>query len=158
MPGAYILRAGDTEMVKLGWATDPQSRLRALQTAHWLPLSIIRVIEGPEPIERWMHRRFREHHVGWEWFRFQPEMLTIEPPTLLPQAGIPAVDDIFDLFGGRDGIVSVTGAAKNAVNNWRHSGIPYKYQHVLIRAAEGRGIAGVTGDTLHAARPTKVAA
>jgi hypothetical protein len=158
MPGAYILRAGDTEMVKLGWATDPQSRVRELQTAHWLPLSIIRVLEGPEPIERWMQRHFRAHHVAREWFRFVPEMLTVEPPKLLPQAGIPAVDNIFDLFGGRDGIVAVTGAAKNAVNNWRYSGIPFKFQGKLLKAAEAQGITGITLDALSDARPTKVAA
>lgn len=82
----YILQAGNTDMVKIGWAEDVESRRAGLQTGHYEELRIIRVIETTAPAERWLHRHFAAQHVRNEWFRFHPEMLTIEPPTIVVSA------------------------------------------------------------------------
>ena len=88
----YILRAGDTDMVKIGWADqDVEARRSILQTAHWLELTIIRVIEGEPWIERGMHRMFAARCVRGEWFRFHEEMLTISVDVLDPP--ISRIDD-----------------------------------------------------------------
>lgn len=86
----YLIRCGDSGMVKIGFADDPERRCRELQTAHWEPLSLIRVIEGDIGAETWMHGRFSEFRVRGEWFRLTEEMLTIkiekpepEPPPRL---------------------------------------------------------------------------
>lgn len=76
----YILRAGETEMVKIGWADeDVESRRSTLQTAHWEDLILIRQIEGERWIEGAMHKLFAANRVRREWFRFDPEMLTVDP-------------------------------------------------------------------------------
>jgi len=85
----YLIRAGATEFVKIGWADDPEARRLTLQTAHWLPLSVIRLIDGVQATERWMHRRFRERHVLMEWYCFDEAMLTIDPPALMPMPDTP---------------------------------------------------------------------
>lgn len=81
----YIIRCGDSGMVKIGWAVDPELRCRDLQTGHWEPLSLIRVMEGDVRDEGWMHGRFSEFRVRGEWFRFTEEMLTIEIARLEPE-------------------------------------------------------------------------
>lgn len=79
----YIIQAGDTAMVKIGWAEEPDQRRAVLQTAHWLPLRTIRLIDGVPATERWMHRRFAAFRVANEWFRFDEAMLHVQPPVLL---------------------------------------------------------------------------
>lgn len=82
----YILRAGDTDKVKIGWTDCVMSRRIAyLQCGHYEKLHLIRLIEGHRAIERWMHLHFRAARIRNEWFRFEPAMLTvtaeqIEPP------------------------------------------------------------------------------
>jgi hypothetical protein len=62
-------------------------------------------------------------------------------------------DELIEAFGGRDVVMEITGAARNAVNNWRHDGVPYKHWKALIEAAEVRGVPGITMDALLATRP-----
>jgi hypothetical protein len=66
-------------------------------------------------------------------------------------------DQVISAFGGRDEVMAITGAGRNAVNNWRHDGIPYRHYNALIKAAQARGIPGIDMDTLEASRQ-KVAA
>lgn len=87
----YVIRAGDTAMVKIGWAEDPEQRCQALQTAHYATLQIIRVIDGPSVLERWLHSHYRSHAVRGEWFRFCPTMLTIEIGSVTPIPRTPTV-------------------------------------------------------------------
>lgn len=107
----YILQAGATDMVKIGWAdSDVEGRRRELQCAHYEALSVIRVIECESFIERLMHRRFADRRVRGEWFRFSPEMLTVSvekirstwtPPTYAEP--IPLTDQI-EAFLGKSGM------------------------------------------------------
>jgi hypothetical protein len=66
-------------------------------------------------------------------------------------------DEVICAFGGREAVMAITGAARNAVNNWRHDGIPYRHYGALLKAAQARGIPGIDMDTLEASRQ-KVAA
>lgn len=76
----YIIRAGESGHVKIGWSEDPEKRLNELQTAHHELLSIIRLISGSRDAEGWMQQRFAAQHVRREWFIFNEEMLTVRPP------------------------------------------------------------------------------
>ncbi len=67
-------------------------------------------------------------------------------------------DDMIAAFGGRDVVMEITGAARNAVNNWRHDGVPYKHHKALIEAAASLGVVGINLCSLHATRQTKAAA
>lgn len=66
-------------------------------------------------------------------------------------------DEIFEAFGGRDAVMAITGAARNAANNWRRDGIPFKHWPALILTAEKRGLNGITFDALQSTRPQAVA-
>ena len=61
-------------------------------------------------------------------------------------------DDLFAAFGGREAIEAITGARRNAINNWRTTGVPFRHWPALIRAAAERGVEGITFDTLASTR------
>jgi len=77
----YFIRAGEEGPVKIGWAVDPQQRLAVLQTAHHEELVLLRVLDGEQPEERQLHRRFGPHRIRGEWFRFVDAMLAPDPFT-----------------------------------------------------------------------------
>lgn len=81
----YIVRAGDTENVKIGWAEDVDRRLVTLQSGCWLPLNVVRVVDHIRQAETWFHHRFAEFHINGEWFRFHPDMLTADPVAEAPK-------------------------------------------------------------------------
>ena len=79
----YIIQAGDSCMVKIGWTGgNVESRRRIFQSGHYEQLRIIRIIETPRGAEGWLHCLFAEYHVRGEWFRFHPTMLTVAIGTL----------------------------------------------------------------------------
>lgn len=80
MTSVYFIRSTGFGDVKIGTSADPRARLRDLQTGNAEELSLIRVIDGGEAEERWLHDRFREHRVRGEWFTFRAEMMTVSPP------------------------------------------------------------------------------
>jgi len=69
-----------------------------------------------------------------------------------------STEELFAAFGGREAVMAITGAQRNAANNWRHDGVPFKHWQALIEAAEERGIPGITMKTLRLTRRCKVAA
>ncbi len=80
----YLIREGDTDRVKIGWADAPEVRRRQLQTSHHAALTILRTIEGPRRAETWMQDQFAAQCIRGEWFWFHPEMLAVEPPDFGP--------------------------------------------------------------------------
>jgi Meiotically Up-regulated Gene 113 (MUG113) protein len=118
----YVLQAGDTDMVKIGWAdSDVEGRRRELQCAHWLELRVIRVIECEAVVERWLHRHFAEYRARGEWFRFVPAMLTITvdelniPAPRPPSEVIPLANEI-EVFLRKTGM-SATAFGIQAAND-----------------------------------------
>lgn len=71
--------------VKIGWAVNPTKRLSGLQAANADLLRIIRVVEGGELTEWVLKRHFKKLRVRGEWFRYSPEMLSIEVPSEPPE-------------------------------------------------------------------------
>lgn len=74
----YFIRAKTGGPVKIGTARDARERLRQLQGAHHEELAIIRQIPGGQAVEAWFHLKFATHRIRGEWFRFAPEMLTLD--------------------------------------------------------------------------------
>ena len=67
----YIISAGDSGAVKIGWTEgNAEERLAALQTANFESLRILRVIPGSVGIETKLHRFFALHRIRGEWFTF----------------------------------------------------------------------------------------
>lgn len=56
------------KLVKVGFSRDPQSRLRALQTAHGERLQIFATVEGGKDVEEKYHRRWKARRRNGEWF------------------------------------------------------------------------------------------
>jgi hypothetical protein len=52
-------------------------------------------------------------------------------------------EKMFAAFGGREVIMSITGAKRSAINNWSYAGVPYKHWPALLTAAEKRGLSHV---------------
>lgn len=133
----YIIRAGDTDMVKIGWADEPEQRRAVLQTAHWMPLQIVRLIEGIPATERWMHRRFATVRVTNEWFRWDDDMRHVQPPQILSEVN--PVTDIIDALDGPAKVSKATGININTVRNWYdRKSIPARYHAAILRIAEGK--------------------
>ncbi len=59
---------GEGTPVKIGLSTCPYERLAHLQTAHWIELRILALIEGGLAVERYYHRRWSRHRLLGEWF------------------------------------------------------------------------------------------
>ena len=66
--------------VKIGHTNYPDQRVAAMQPSNATKLQMIRVVDGCVYMEGWMHRRFSHARLIGEWFSFDPDMLTVEPP------------------------------------------------------------------------------
>ncbi len=136
----YMIRAGNTDMVKIGWSDqDIETRVRVLQTAHYEDLTVIRVI----PVEPWgekaLHRRFRDRRVRREWFRFHMDMLTDDPDQSFLAAapirkGKPLSTDLVEASrkAGVRGvyIAGSLGVGQATVNRWLHRETPVPPKHI----------------------------
>lgn len=60
--------------IKIGIATNPENRLKGLQTSHHERLSILAVCDGDLELEKLYHKRFKAHRLSGEWFERVPEI------------------------------------------------------------------------------------
>lgn len=65
----YFIRAKTGGPVKIGFATDVDDRLRALQTSHHSELELVNAIGGSYADENALHERFKAYRLKGEWFR-----------------------------------------------------------------------------------------
>ena len=81
----YFIR-DEFGLVKIGHTRDPWRRLQALQTASGMRLAVVRVVDGGQKVEHWLHKRFADDRVRarGEWFYFREDMLTVIPPDEIP--------------------------------------------------------------------------
>jgi len=70
--------------VKIGFSTNLDARLAALETSAGERLSVLRTIPGGRPTERWLHKRYASLRQMGEWFTFCPTMMEIVPPDEMP--------------------------------------------------------------------------
>lgn len=70
----YFIQAEDGGPIKIGWAKDPDKRLRLLQCGHPDVLVLRRVVAGGTETETELHGRFWQHHLRGEWFHPHPEL------------------------------------------------------------------------------------
>lgn len=71
----YMIRAGETGPVKIGYSVYPWGRLAELQVAHYETLRIVRLFEGGEPEEASLHIRFADLYLRGEWHSFSRLMM-----------------------------------------------------------------------------------
>lgn len=107
----YFAQAGDCGPVKIGWSSNVAGRLRTLQSCHYEDLTLFRTIEAPQMSEKFLHSIFRIGRIRGEWYRYHPEMHTVDLAR-----HISAVEDI------RAGRIS-SGLSKAELS--RQASIPY---------------------------------
>jgi hypothetical protein len=66
--GAIYLIGDGGPLVKLGWAFDPLSRLKRLQTGHPSRLTILAFYPGTRSLETALHKEFSDLRTRGEWF------------------------------------------------------------------------------------------
>jgi hypothetical protein len=64
----YFIRAGRTNAVKIGYAANPDERLRELQCASPHPLHMLGYMPGTKFDEAKWHSRFAVERIRGEWF------------------------------------------------------------------------------------------
>lgn len=72
----YIYFVSDGQLIKIGRAVNVQARLRAMQTSHPRPLTLLAVLGAHVSVERLLHRHFAfcRHDYG-EWFKPCEELI-----------------------------------------------------------------------------------
>ncbi len=74
----YMARAGTDGPVKIGVAKDVLRRLKSMNVSSPHDLTLLRTFDGSHLIEKWLHERFAQYRLKGEWFRFTPEMMSVE--------------------------------------------------------------------------------
>lgn len=69
----YFIQAGEDGPIKIGWAVNPEARMRTFQTANFLPLRMLfseryRSILFAKAIESDLHTEFKDYRIHGEWF------------------------------------------------------------------------------------------
>lgn len=123
----YFIRAGASGPVKIGFARDPEWRLRSLQVSHYAELKLLRTLDGGSFAERSLHRHFGALRIRGEWFEFSEEMLTITlTPDILQKpsrsrrrlysVGFLAV--LESVNGSRAELAKKMGLSRQAIHEW----------------------------------------
>lgn len=78
----YFIQAGEPDdkglaLVKIGFSTDVERRLRELQTASAQPLKLLNCTIGTQAIERFIHGVLKDRHVRGEWFRIYDDDISL---------------------------------------------------------------------------------
>lgn len=104
MTTIYLIRAGDTDLYKIGYTTrDVESRRSALQTGNPYPLSVVATWEGTPSDERRIHALLEGCRREGEWFELTVPALI----TLLAQSD-GYVQNLEGLSSGKEGITPLT--------------------------------------------------
>lgn len=69
-PGYVYFAMAEGLRIKIGYSTDPERRIREMQTGASAPLRLIATIPGNPATEREFHKRFKEYRLHREWFKF----------------------------------------------------------------------------------------
>lgn len=71
----YYIRNETSGLIKIGTAVDLKRRIRYLQTATPDMLVFVRVLEGGEAEEDFLHAKYAKYHVAGEWFALPKKLI-----------------------------------------------------------------------------------
>jgi hypothetical protein len=71
----YFIQARPGDPIKIGFAKDPEKRLRELQTGSAYPLQILAKVPGRLEDERRLHGEFTRFRLSGEWFKPAKKLL-----------------------------------------------------------------------------------
>lgn len=93
----YFIQDTGSHAIKIGVSTDPERRLRSLQTATASKLVLLGVVPGDLSTEAELHRHFADYRLRGEWFRGAPPVLeTVRDMIASFPGGSPT--PLFDFF------------------------------------------------------------
>jgi DNA-binding transcriptional regulator YdaS (Cro superfamily) len=123
----YMVRAGDSGPVKLGFAVDPAHRIAALQTGMPHKLIVLRTMDGSRSFEAALHRHFDHLRVCGEWFTHSNEMLGdlefLRDGSSMPRSfandADPIVWRVVEAAGGTAALASILGIRAPSIYAWR---------------------------------------
>ena len=70
----YFLEGSDTDLVKIGFSTEPLRRIARISTMSASRLTVAVIFAGTRADEKALHRRFAQHRTRGEWFDAAPEI------------------------------------------------------------------------------------
>lgn len=71
----YLIADADCKYMKIGYTNcTPNDRLKAIAKETGLNLSILFVVTGTKGTENYLHRKFKQHHIKREWFKYRLEI------------------------------------------------------------------------------------
>ena len=71
----YFIQEGETGPIKIGYSSNPYSRLAAMQTSHAGQLHLIATMPGTSKKEKELHFFFDDLHIMGEWFSPDPFLI-----------------------------------------------------------------------------------
>lgn len=74
-PGLVYFIGCQQHSVKIGFTTQLDIRLAALQNSSPVPLAVLAIVEAAPSLEREYHARFAAHRLHGEWFEPHPDIL-----------------------------------------------------------------------------------
>jgi Meiotically Up-regulated Gene 113 (MUG113) protein len=80
----YFLKRDSSGLIKIGRSNNVAYRVGTLISKYKEPLTLIRTIDCQNWVEQWLHQYFAKSHIDNEWFTFDAEMLTVQPPDECP--------------------------------------------------------------------------
>src|SRR5438046_422207 len=85
----YFIQAKPSGRIKIGFATNPRSRLRDIQCGNPEKLKLVGWLYGDRTKEHSLHWRFAEYKIKGEWFSPEPSLLDFiaiktKSPKILP--------------------------------------------------------------------------
>jgi hypothetical protein len=81
----YFIGSVHTDLVKIGFSDNPESRLTGLQTGCPVPLEILAKLRGRQSMERALHAAFADERRHGEWFYQTPRLRYL---VMLCQSGL----------------------------------------------------------------------
>lgn len=139
----YLVRAGQTGRVKIGFSKNIQARMLHLQCSNPEHMHVLRSWDGGRKTEKWLQQHFAHAHVVREWFTFDPAMLTVEPPRSVeeiqatkPPKVLTRIEKIVSYFGSQTALARAIGVGQASVFDWIQSDrIPSTRIMVIVAAA-----------------------
>lgn len=129
----YFARAGDTDLVKIGYARDIAARLAVLQAGNHLSLILEREMRGGRETEAWLHRHYADRCVSREWFRWCETMRHVRPL-------IESTKGLVHSLGGPVALAAALGVTPRAARAWIYRGVAWRYRMPVSRLAMSMGV------------------
>ena len=70
----YFIGNREYQLVKIGFSTYPEDRMKQLQTGCPFELELFGVIKGSVKEEKTLHRKYSKYRINGEWFKIDGEL------------------------------------------------------------------------------------